>query len=155
MSEPVLAVANFFIKKAADSGDPITPMKLLKLVYIAHGWHLALTGEPLIDEDVEAWKYGPVIPSLYRRYRDYGNSPIGADGVSGYVGFSNELRIAPFLERIWEVYKDYTAIQLSSMTHTSDTPWYHIWHGKGGRHYLGANIPNDLIRTHYAKKATR
>jgi len=44
-------------------------MKLQKLVYYAHGWHLALNNEPLIDEQVECWQYGPVISSLFHEFK--------------------------------------------------------------------------------------
>jgi uncharacterized phage-associated protein len=59
------AIANYFIARAAADGKRLTPLQLIKLVYIAHGWYLGLTGEPLINEPPEAWQYGPVIPSLY------------------------------------------------------------------------------------------
>jgi uncharacterized phage-associated protein len=49
------AVANEFLKLAEQDGVKLSPMKLLKLVYFAHGWHLALKGEPLLNERVEAW----------------------------------------------------------------------------------------------------
>ena len=51
------SIANFFIDRAKESGETLTQMKLHKLIYYAHGWHLALTGEPLIDEPVQAWNY--------------------------------------------------------------------------------------------------
>ncbi len=38
----------------------LTPMHLLRLVYISHGWMLAIYGRSLFHESVEAWKYGPV-----------------------------------------------------------------------------------------------
>ena len=54
------AIANFFLWQ-----EQITQMKLHKLLYYAAGWHLGFTGEPLFDEDIEAWQYGPVVPSIY------------------------------------------------------------------------------------------
>ena len=42
-----------------------TPMHVLKLVYLCHGWCLGFTGEALINEPVEAWTYGPVVPTVY------------------------------------------------------------------------------------------
>ena len=52
-------------------------MKLIKLVYIAHGWHLALeNGKSLISEAVMAWKYGHVINSLYQKLKRYGSQDI-------------------------------------------------------------------------------
>ena len=59
-------IANEFLRLAKESGQSLTPMQLLKLVFIAHGWMLGLYGEPLISDDVQAWKYGPVIPDLYQ-----------------------------------------------------------------------------------------
>src|SRR4051794_31282897 len=70
------AVANYFIDLAAQESKTLTPMKVQKLVYYAHGWHLAITGEPLIDEQVEAWRWGPVIHSLYSCLAEHGNQAI-------------------------------------------------------------------------------
>ena len=44
-----------------------TPMHVIKLVYLAHGWMLGFTSRALINEAVEAWTYGPVVPSTYYR----------------------------------------------------------------------------------------
>ncbi|KQH74402.1 Panacea domain-containing protein [Xylella fastidiosa] len=43
----------------------LTPLQVLKLVYLAHGWCLGVHTQPLIDELVEAWRAGPLIRSLY------------------------------------------------------------------------------------------
>ena len=60
------AVANSFLDIAeAGNVNDISPMKLQKLVYYAHAWHLAFLGQPLIREEVQAWKFGPVIPDVY------------------------------------------------------------------------------------------
>ena len=71
-----LEIANYFIEKSLDSGVDLTPMKLNKLVYIAHGWYLGLSDRPLIGEAAQAWKYGPVIPSIYHRFKAYGGAQI-------------------------------------------------------------------------------
>lgn len=55
-------IAMAFVKKAIESGKPVTQMQLQKMVYFAHGLHLANTkGEPLVKEEFQAWRYGPVI----------------------------------------------------------------------------------------------
>lgn len=53
--------------------ESLTPMKLQKLCYYAQGIYMATQdGEPLFEEDFEAWTYGPVIPALYDEYKEYG-----------------------------------------------------------------------------------
>jgi hypothetical protein len=38
MAETAAAIANYFIDKALEDDRELTPMKLIKLVYLAHGW---------------------------------------------------------------------------------------------------------------------
>ena len=49
-----------------------TPMHVLKLTYLCHGWMLGIYDHALINEPVEAWQYGPVVPSLYHKYKKFG-----------------------------------------------------------------------------------
>lgn len=157
-------IANYFIKKSLDSGTPVTPMKLLKLVYIAHGYYLAITGDDLINEAVQAWKFGPVIPSVYHKFKIYGNDRVTATVDYDTPAWStspfekgsqvSDLSILPvnaklLLDKIWDIYGKMDGIQLSNLTHQPDTPWDQIWklYGeKGNRH---VPIPNELIKSHY------
>src|SRR6185369_6756877 len=70
------AVANRLLELARERQLIIDPMKVQKLIYYAHGWHLALTGKPLLDRSVEAWQYGPVLPDVYRAFQEFGAQPI-------------------------------------------------------------------------------
>jgi len=76
-----LAIANYFIELAKNDANLVSPMKLQKLVYFALGWCLALADKPLINEKVEAWQYGPVVGSLYREFKKYGNEGITSPAV--------------------------------------------------------------------------
>ncbi len=157
--ESPLAVANYFILKSLESGQPLTPMKLVKLVYIAHGWYLGLTGEPLISEGAQAWKYGPVIPTVYEQFKSYGGNSITqlAHTITPTGQISNypisEAELTEFLDRVWDVYKGFTATELSALTHENNTPWYDIWHKEGGSEKFGAVIPNERIHQHYKQLA--
>lgn len=156
--ETPLAVANYFIKKAQETGLQLTTMKLVKLVYISHGWYYGLTGEQLLTEQVEAWKYGPVIPTIYHEFKKYGNGPVGEmgyvfEGMKTVVPIVKDENVISFLDKIWDVYSSYSAMQLSTMTHMEGTPWYKTWHEKGGKNIHSAPIANDLIESHYKAKA--
>ena len=49
----------------ATDHDPMTAMKLQKLVYYSQAWSLVVDGKPLFDEKIEAWIHGPVVRSLF------------------------------------------------------------------------------------------
>ena len=55
------AIANYFLDRGEGEDILISPMKVIKLSYLAHGWYLAFTdNNTLVNEDVEAWDHGPV-----------------------------------------------------------------------------------------------
>ncbi len=119
-------VANYFIAKSLQTGKDLSPMKLQKLVYFAHGWYLAMYRKPLINETVEAWRFGPVIPSLYEAFKSYGNNNIllPYKDPLGNVPRIEDIPTLEFLDTIWELYADFSAVQLSNSTHEKGTPWY-------------------------------
>jgi len=155
MRSPI-PVANYFLKKGRKENIPITPMKLVKLVYIAHGWSLAILRKELFSEDIQAWKYGPVIQSLYYITKQFGNQPIDVL-FPEYEEVGEELsrQDTELLDKVWDVYKKYTAVQLSSLTHQEGTPWYTVWYDRGGQNQYGAIIPTSLIKQHYLEKTKR
>ena len=59
-----LTVADGFLELSRERHRALTPMQLLKLVYIAHGWRLGLYGKPLIRDEIQAWQYGSYYSSL-------------------------------------------------------------------------------------------
>lgn len=156
MENPI-AVANYFVKKANSEGWELTPMKLLKMVYLAHGWYLGLNnGEPLIPEFAQAWKYGPVIQSVYdkfKKYKDQQITSLGFDGEQKVYPISNNPEILPFLDKIAEVYRPSSGLQLSTLTHQQGSPWYTVWNERGGNVNHGVIIPNQLIADYYKQKA--
>ena len=71
-----LVIANPFIRKSLKEKKPITQIKLQKLIYFAHGFYLAIREKPLVKEKIEAWQFGPVITSVYHKFKDWGSNPI-------------------------------------------------------------------------------
>lgn len=149
MPAPATAVAKYILDRCATHGDAaVTPMQLLKLVYIAHGWMLGLMGRPLLDEQVAAWQYGPVVPSLYHEIKHFKSLPV-TQIQAPRVTFSDAEK--SIMDQVADIYGHFTGIQLSSMTHMTDTPWESTWRRQG----KNAPIPNDVIETYYRTKAAR
>jgi uncharacterized phage-associated protein len=156
-----LAVANKFIEMSRKDNRPITLMKLLKVIYFAHGWHLALCeNKPLIDDTIEAWKFGPVAPTVYHALKENASNPIKDFGKD--INIEKMELFVPileggtfldaFLNRIWEIYGKFTASQLSELTHQPGTPWYKIWFDEKGCERKGAEIPDHLIYEFFKQK---
>ena len=160
--EHVDAVANFFIEKAEESGcKDLSPMKLLKLMYYAQGWHLAVfDGNDLYQDEIQAWQYGPVVPAVYREFRDFGNLPITRKAVElswetldeYYPTLSEDSQVTDFLGKVWDAYGKFTPIQLSNKTHKPNTPWSKI-HERYTPDPIprGINIPKELITEYFCK----
>lgn len=152
------SIANVFLTFGFEESVSIEPMKLLKLVYIAHGWHLGVFKKPLINEYAEAWKYGPVVPSIYEGVKRFGKMPITELASDVRISHGEVVQhpysvddpsIENFLRRIWDIYKRFSGIELSMMTHRPKTPWFITWHELGGKDIHGKDIENDLIKQHY------
>ena len=149
MAYSVFAVANAFIDLSKRDSIPVTNMKLQKLVYIAHGFSLALLGKPLFIDDIRALRWGPVIMSLYNKVKHFGNQPIDKnitlpDEEPSIDINNNQIVEAVLIKFVWDRYKNYSAAQLSSVTHQQGTPWSVVW-----RDDEYAVIPNELIKSHY------
>jgi uncharacterized phage-associated protein len=149
MAYSVLAVGNAFIELSKRDGVPVTNMKLQKLVYIAHGFALALHHEGLFREPVHAFQWGPVIPELYHAVKHFGRNaitekiPVPAGELTIDLDDPNNIA-AELVKMVWQKYGKYTAAQLSTLTHRDGTPWSQVWNDTE----YGV-IPNDLTRYHY------
>jgi uncharacterized phage-associated protein len=117
-----LQVAEYFLTLVdEEAGDSLSNLKLQKLVYYAQGFSLALTGEPLFNERIEAWQHGPVVPSLYRNYKQHGSEPVPVpEGGLKFEIYSEETR--ELLDEVYSVYGQFSASKLRNMTH-QEPPW--------------------------------
>jgi uncharacterized phage-associated protein len=147
------AVANFFFDRAQAERLPISIMTLLKIIYFAHGWHLAKTGNPLVAQPFEAWKHGPVSRVVYDQFKGYGKQPIDKKAVSLDVEsgvfvptpYAFESSVQTLLENIFDYYAKFHAFALSELTHEKGGPWERIWKQAQNRAVPGMVIPNELI----------
>ena len=158
------AVANEFLKLAEqESGLPaVDQMKLQKLLFYAHAWHLAYRNGPLFDEDFEAWPWGPVIRGVYTQTLDYGSGQItGRISEFGPTDkgfcFTEPDGVPPelkdYIKSVWDAHKRLSGIQLSNSTHAPGEPWTIV------KDRLGTGtkprISNELITAVFKEKLKR
>ena len=156
------AVANYFLELSRRDGKSLDQMKVQKLVFLAHGWYLALTGKPLITERIEAWRFGPVVRSLYAAFREAGSGPITRPAcqfqlVEGRL-VSTPIQLEDLdnifnrqakqvLDEIWRVYGGFSGPQLSNLAHMPGTPWANTWATTPEK--TGLVIDDSVIRNYF------
>lgn len=143
MPHPALNVANYLLAKSAPNGG-LDALQTLKLSYIADGFVLGLLDQSLIEDDVEAWKYGPVIRKIYS------SLPAGTTKVSTIGnGVAAPLQgdVQAVVDDVFQKYGSLSGVWLSSLTHREGTPWDLTWKRFG----KNSIIPRELIQTHYRK----
>jgi len=142
------SVVAYFVQK---NNNPLHGMKANKLAYFAYCWGLAVFGgRKLFYDTVEAWKYGPVVPSiLFKEY--YYKS---ADWELHYRMLDKfDDKTVELLDRIWELYGKYTKYQLSNMAHGPDSVWKKFVGDALEEDIMPTVIPDKLIYDHYFKLA--
>lgn len=121
-------VARYILRHFQQAGDPISNLKLQKLLYYCQGWHLAVRGEPLFGDRLEAWVHGPVQPGVYGSYKHYKWLSITEE--------IPEVDLTPeeigVIQEVLAVYGSDSGYKLELRTHT-EAPWIAA---RGG-------IPND------------
>lgn len=144
MAYPVNKIADELIRYSAErGGELMTNMKLNKMLYYQQGFHLAYFGNPLFDDEIEAWMYGPVVPSIYEKYDRYNSSGIEPNKDSNFL-FDNPKELALFNE-VFKVYNVFSAIGLMNMTH-NEAPWKTTKIGEGNV------ISKDKMKVFFKKR---
>lgn len=144
---PVLEIAKKIISDSntrSNGGEYITNLKLQKMLYYMQGFHLAYFREPLFEDEIEAWMYGPVVPKVYHEYSCFGNKGID-------VEYDDIIRLTNIEEQLFDevlnVYGAFSAIGLMNMTH-NETPWKSTKIGEG-------NVISKQIIYNFFKKRLR
>lgn len=125
------------------SGWSLSNLKLQKLLYIAHMFHIGETDEPLVSDHFEAWNYGPVNPSLYHLMKIFGSSPVG--NVFHSIGELEECSERETLDSAIDQLGNAPSGKLVAITHWKKGAW--------AKHYIPSMrnivIPNEDIRQEY------
>lgn len=113
-----------------------TQLKLQKLVYLCFADYLCDTGKKLFIDKIYAFKYGPVVETVYRKYKEYGYKPIEKE--TGDIDSKNIFEMPAksrilfaedgtekimSIEKTLKKYGDLTAGELVELTHRDSAPW--------------------------------
>jgi uncharacterized phage-associated protein len=154
-------IANEFIRLGMERAWAFDQMQLQKLVYIAHGWCLAITGEPLTGDRPEAWDFGPMYRRLADALGDCGQRPVTetltAEWSIEAIGSETIWSELNTIERnvltsVLLNYGAYSSSQLSTITRGEGAPWTSVYRRGEGRF---RDIPHSMIRDQFVRFAQR
>jgi len=115
-----LDAARELARLAHRDSKTLTQLSIQKLLYYAQGWSLAIRGKPLFTEPLQAWKRGPVVPSLWDGLTEHGDKPIGPDELGEPEGLNDGDRA--LIETVWTQFRGHSAHALVRMSH-AESPW--------------------------------
>lgn len=148
MTHTASDIADWFLAWAETQDADVSNLKLQKLLYYAQAHHLSETGVPLFGDDLEAWAHGPVVPSIYRKFKRYVNNPINLDkAVPDTFSWDDYRDVEKHLLGVWNTYGQYSAWALRERTHR-EKPWRETF----DQDVRGAVIAPDSMRTFFAAR---
>ena len=143
-----VSLANYFVDRLSFVDNVI----LNKLVYITYGIGYALYDREFFEEEIQAWMYGPVIPSIYHAFKGYGFGNI--TDISEYFNILNPLeklqedkQLLGVLKSVKDEYGSMDRREIVERTHALGTPWYK-YYKKNIRHIV---IPKEEIKNYYMR----
>ncbi|MCM3024618.1 Panacea domain-containing protein [Heyndrickxia ginsengihumi] len=140
---------------------PSSHLKLQKLLYYCYAEFLERTGQKLFKEPIVAYKYGPVVESVFRKFKIHGSSIIDYQEDESFILSTEEIATTPSfikvvssehgiaaLDCILSVLDDYGAsdpFDLVEKTHQKGSPWDRVY--KPGANSI---ITDDLITQYHS-----
>jgi uncharacterized phage-associated protein len=152
------AIANYVLDFCDSQGRQMTNLALQKVVYFCHVWSLIELHRPLIRHKFEAWEFGPVLPYLYREFRNYDRFPIAGratqvdpvDGERRIVRYDFDSRTNSLLKEIVNFYSRLRVGDLVELSHAEGGPWHRVWNHRGTVN-PGMKIDDAKIVEFYSK----
>lgn len=123
----LFSVARELVKLSlqGEESDPLTHLRLQKLLYYAQAWSLVIRESELFPEEIRAWENGPVVEEVFQALPDGRCAACVPENLFDSAP-DPEPEEAWFLKAFWEAYCGYSASQLYRMTH-AETPWQKTW----------------------------
>ena len=100
--------------------EELTQMKTMKLLYYIQAASLSITGHRMFNNDIVAWRYGPVVEEVHEKYRGHRGivGEITESDLNDYSELQNDYEASSILNSIYDVYGYSSAYDLMRQTHS-------------------------------------
>ena len=136
-----------------------TQLKLQKLVYLCFADYLCDTGKKLFTDKIYAFKYGPVVDTVYKSYKEYGYKPIEQEtedidsknvfempAKSRIIFAEDGIKKILSIDKTLKKYGNLSASELVDLTHRKETPWFKTFKGT---EEVYSSIDPDIIKQYH------
>ncbi len=124
----------------------LTNLKAQKLLYYAQGTFLREKAEPLFEDELQAWEFGPVQPSVYHHYKQFDRNPIPIDTISRVNDIEAEYK--KHVAAVMEKFGKYSASYLVSLSH-KDKPWLDFYNTDSKNIVIPVDSMGSFFKDHY------
>lgn len=107
----VYEICDYVLEYISKKHGTINVFKLNSLLYIMQASYLHYYNKPLFDEDFEAWMAGPILPSVWKKYKKFGGGSI----ISGDFQYNIKDEVMAFLNDIIEMFWECNESSLNDM----------------------------------------
>lgn len=152
MHDPIL-IADKFISLSNQEGKlegGFGLLKLMKLIYLAHGFKLGFFEDELVNELPQARKYGPIFERVFKVFSSQSGDITEKANRLIAPSFSNsDLTV---IKQTFDVYKNWKPWQLVELTHENNSPWHNAWEKSKRGKIKGQTIDNDEIKQYFKER---
>lgn len=150
-------IANLILDQADREDIKLTNLALQKLLYFAHAIFLIRFGCPLVSGYFEAWKFGPVHPTVYSAFKEARDRPIKSravrhDPLSGQaaeISIPDSIDVGRHIREIAVSYGRLTPGRLVEVSHAKGGPWHVVFEKSRDSVAFGLRISDNVIRARF------
>lgn len=142
-----LDIAKYILTKIS-----CTHLKLEKLTYLCYADYLCQEGEKLFDDNIYAYKLGPVVETVYKKYKKHGKNHLEEDNTYVYtdgkvlpirsriLASKNGVNKLKSIDKTLDKYGNLEASDLVQLTHEPMSPWSYSGSGKSNQQEIEDSI---------------
>lgn len=134
-SNKLIAASKYIVLKTRD----ITNLAVQKLLYFSQVASFALNGTPMFTDTCEAWRYGPVYPTIYYRLNKYTYDCINSDEFDDLNAIELDCKDKEVIDAVINSFGTLSGTKLKELSHKT-MPWL-----KARKGILDSENSNEII----------
>lgn len=142
-----MATAHDAAKYAVERLGVLDSLKLQKLTYYMHAWHLVATQRVLFSEEIRAFRLGPVVYDLWKA--NEGSTSLTVDDFPLASSSNLDSDMTAVADAVLEFYGSMSRWQLIDLTHR-EAPWMAAWSER--QHGRSDSISDASMQSFYTEQ---